>query len=206
MTSLTELFKTILRADQEESRLAARGVRKLLYSGQKDRSVYDGIKKCVADAPVTYATIVEDWRRENFVMSVSVIYFLHHREDRPDFLFPWLFELLQHENGNIRHAAVRMIENELGPLTYHIRFPREQSRSRVLSADKADAILLGLYISLNNLLVVSWKPSYKKYEYINDLPSSTYKSASLIMGVLEDDCGQSYMKKMIEYLRQELKQ
>src|SRR3989344_3761031 len=125
MNTIKECFDTILRGDKEKSRLAARGVRKLMYSSSASgREKYDEIADLVRTAPENYARISEDWRQENFVMAVSVIYFLHDRENQPDFLFPWLFQLLQHPNGYIRYAAVKMISHEIGPLTYHLRFPR----------------------------------------------------------------------------------
>ena len=98
--TFTELFKTILTADEEASRKAAREVRKFLYSSQsngKSRDYLDIIER----APDTYAKVSADWRQENFIMAVSVIYFLHNRENHPDFLFPWFFQLLRHKNGNI---------------------------------------------------------------------------------------------------------
>jgi len=106
MDSIKACFDTILRGDEEESRLAARAVRKLVYSSAaSNKDKYEDIAVLVRTAPENYIRISEDWRQENFVMAVSVIYFLHDRENQPDFLFPWLFDLLQHENGYIRHAA-----------------------------------------------------------------------------------------------------
>jgi hypothetical protein len=121
-------------------------------------------------------------------MSISVMYFLHNRDNKPDFLFPWMFQLLQHNNGNIRHAVVRMFENELGPLTYHIRFPGEKTHYSKISNFQVDQILFGLRTNLENLARNSYKPSYKKYKYIDSLPSGTYKSVQHILGCLEDYC------------------
>lgn len=201
MPTFIELFDNILTANKEESRKSAREVRKFLYSSQSGSDKFRDIKNIVNGAPSEYLKISEDWRQENFVIAVSVIYYLHGRENDPDFLFPWLFHLLQHENGNIRHAAVRMIDHELGPLTYHIRFPNERSSFHDFSPDQADHILLGLYVSLNNSLAISWKPTYKRYKYIESLPSGTYKSTQMIMSILEEDCGVEYMKRMEYSLR-----
>ncbi|KKQ79437.1 MAG: hypothetical protein UT03_C0055G0009, partial [Candidatus Moranbacteria bacterium GW2011_GWD2_38_7] len=142
MKSFHELFKTILSGDRESSRLAAREVRKLLHSSHAGK--YDEIKSIINGASEQYRKITDDFRQENFVMAVSVMYFLHNRENQPDFLFPWLFQLLQHKNGNIRHSAVRMIEHELGSLTYHIRFPGEKISRREPSPEQADRIIFGL--------------------------------------------------------------
>lgn len=192
MKTFTELFKTILTADKNTSRKAAREVRKLLYSsdaGNKYRSIASIIDK----APVEYEKIKESWRQENFAISISVIYFLHNKESQPDFLFPWLFKLLHHENGYIRYASVRMIVNELGPLTYHIRFPNRKSSIFNLSPKRADFILLELYMYLNNLMADFWKPVYKRYKYISSLPAGVYKSIQLILSHLEDYCDEEYM-------------
>src|SRR3989338_215427 len=170
MKTFTELFNTILTADEETSRQAAREVRKLVYT-TLFRSKYKCIASIIENAPAEYVKIIEGWRQENFVMTISVMYFLHNRENQPDFLFPWLFQLLQHKNGNIRHSAVRMIEHELGSLTYHIRFPGEKISHRELSPEQADRIILGLRTNLNNLMARSWKDSYRKFKYINNLPS-----------------------------------
>ena len=93
-------------------------------------------------------------------MAVSVLYYLHDRESQPDFLFLWLFYLLQRQNGNVRYAATRMLENELGPLTVHIRCPDEKF-GNLLKQEQADLILLNLFITLNNLLAELWKPAFK---------------------------------------------
>ena len=183
MKTFREIFNIILTADKDASRKAAREVRKAVYSsGERDE--YKVIKSVIDSAPSEYEKIKEDWRQENFVIAVSVMFFLHNRENQPDFLFPWLFQLLQHKNGNVRHAAVRMIEHELGSLTYHIRFPGEEHRFSKLKPEHADVILFGLQTNLNNLAASSWKLAYGKY--IDDLPSGTYKSVQHILARLED--------------------
>ena len=194
MKTFIELFSIILTGNKDDSHKAAREVRKLLYNNSRDGGKYDDIKKIIEDAPDEYRKIKEDWREENFVVAVSVLYYLHDRESQPDFLFPWLFHLLQHQNGNIRHAAVRMIENELGPLTVHIRCP-EYKQSR-LKSEQSDSILLNLFKGLNNLLAVLWKPEYKKYKYVDSLPTCPYKSIQMVLGKMENDCGKEYMERL----------
>ena len=190
MKTFTELFNTILTADEETSRQAAREVRKLVYSSGENEK-YKCIASIIENAPAEYVKIIEGWRQENFVMTISVMYFLHNRENQPDFLFPWLFQLLQHKNGNIRHSAVRMIEHELGPLTYHIRFPDEKISRRELSPEQADRIIFGLRTNLNNLATSFWKDSYRKFKYLDRLPSGTYKSVQLILSLLDDYCSET---------------
>ncbi len=194
------LFDAILTADKEQSRQAARAVRKLLYSSS-DGGKYRDIARIIENAPDEYIKIEEDFRQENFVMAVSVLYFLHNREDQPDFLFPWLLGLLQHDNGNIRHAAVRMIEHEIGPLTYHIRFPGEKSSSHEFSPEQADHSLFELFANLNNLAGDMWKPAYKRCKYISSLPSGPYKSVQMILAHLEDDSGRRYMAQLEQLYR-----
>jgi len=195
MKTFIELFNVILIANKDDSRHAAREIRKLIYSPH-DGGKYKDIASIIENAPVEYIKIIEDWRQENLVMAVSVMYFLHNRENQPDFLFSWLFQLLQHKNGNIRHSAVRMIEHELGSLTYHIRFPNEEINRKELSPGLADHILFGLFVNLNNLAVDLWRPTYKKYKYISSLPSGAYKSIQMVLSRLEDDCGEEYMAQL----------
>jgi hypothetical protein len=195
LNTIKECFDMILSGDKEDSRLAARKVGKLLHSAQSGRNKYDDIKDIVNSAPGNYAIISEDWRQENFVAAVSVIYFLHDRGKEPDFLFPWFFRLLQHPRGNIRYAAVRMIANETGPLTYHLRFPGEELEE--LKPERADRILRALYISLNELSAASWEPKYKRYKYIDSLPAGPYKSVQMVLAELEDLCGREYMERFI---------
>lgn len=188
-----ELFNIILTGNKDDSRTAARKVRKLLYSS-RDGGKYDEIKITIDNAPDEYRKIKEEWREENFVVAVSVLYFLHDKESSPDFLFPWLFYLLQHKNGNIRQSAVRMIENELGPLTVHIRCPEyKQGKSK---SEQSDFILQNLFTGLNILLTDLWKQEYKKYKYIDSLPTCPYKSVQMILGKMEYDCGKEYMKRL----------
>ncbi|MEK7091918.1 MAG: hypothetical protein AAB900_02935, partial [Patescibacteria group bacterium] len=112
-----------------------------------------------------------------------------------NFLFPWLFQLLQHKNGNIRQAGVRMIQTELGPLTYHLRFPGKESG---LSKERADSILFGLRTNLDHLAASAWQPAYDKCEYVEELPSGTYKSIQLIFSLLDDYCGEVSNQARIE--------
>ena len=192
METFPELFKTILRGDKETSRKAAREVRRrLYYSAKGGRSEYKSIEKNIRTAPEIYAKIIDPWRQENFVLAISVLYFLHSRDDRPDFLFSWLFQLLQHENGNVRHASVRMLEHEFGTLTYHIRFPAEKHPFAELAPESADQILHVLRTNLESLAARSWKQTYNKIKYIDELPSGTYKSTQLILECLDDYCSET---------------
>ncbi|MFH0792238.1 MAG: hypothetical protein V1905_03435 [bacterium] len=199
MGTFIELFNTILTADKEASRQAAREARKFLYSSHSSGQFQD-ITLIIESAPSEYVKIAEDWRQENFVIAVSVLYYLHDRESQPDFLFSWLFHLLQHKNGNIRYSAVNMFDHEFGSLTHHIRFPNERSDYNKLSPKLADYIIYGIYTDLNNLLVDLWKPVYKKYKYISSLPSEPYKSIQMVIDNLEYDCGKEYVKCMEESL------
>src|SRR3989338_844370 len=198
MNTIKECFDTILRGNEEKSRLAARGVRKIVYSSSASgREKYEEIADVVRTAPENYMRISEDWRQENFVMAVSVIYFLHDRENQPDFLFSCLFQLLQHSNGYIRHAAVKMISHEIGPLTYHLRFPGEKSSFHKFTSKDADMILHSLFVSLNGLLATLWQQKYKRYKYINFLPPSPYKSVQMVLAELEESCGKKYIDHLV---------
>ena len=193
--TFAELFKTILTADKDASRKAAREVRKKVYAAD-EANKYEMIASIVAKAPDGYKTITEDWRQENFVLAISVMYFLGTKREQPDFLFPWLFELMKHKNGNIRHAAIRMFEIEFGPLTYHIRIPGEKSDYLEVSPEQADQILFSFFVMINRLMEEFWKPEYKKYKYIASLPTSVYKSLQLLLLRLEDLCGKEYLEKL----------
>jgi len=164
-----------------------------LYGEQGKRDKFRDIKDIVNSAPGNYTIITEDWRQENFVLAVSVIYYLHDKEAQPDFLFPWLLPLLKHPRGNLRYAAAKMIMNELGPLTVHIRFPGKKSYTKDLAPEKADAILRSLFISLNNLLGIMHERKYNRYKYVDSLPASPYKSVQMVMAEMEDLCGREYM-------------
>lgn len=194
--TFVELFDIILTGNKDDSRKAAREVRKLLYSSHSGGE-YDEIKAIIENAPDRYSEIKEEWREENFVVAVSVLYFLHDKESQPDFLFPWLFHLLQHKRGNIRQSAVRMIGNELGPLTVYIRCPGYKTDDPDdIKPEQADYILLQLFTALKILLADLWEPKYKKYKYIDALPACPYKSVQMVLSGLEDDCGRKYMKQL----------
>lgn len=169
-----------------------RDVKKLVYSSSGEKDKYKQIKEIVEKSPKTYETIREEWRQENYVIAISVIYFLHRKESQPDFLFPWLLELLQHNNGYIRYATIRMFENEFGPLTVHIRYPGREVPT-IISSAKADSILFALYRNLRSLIAQFWKLEYKKYTYVSSLPVGVYKSIQLLLSCLEDLCGEDYL-------------
>ena len=198
MNTIKECFEVILGGNKDESRLAARRVRKLVYSsGVNDK--YEDISNLVKSAPVEYNKIFEDWRQENFASAISVIYFLHDKETEPSFLFPWLFQLLLHANGVIRYAAVRMFCHELGPLTVYIRIPDfEPDGLTNFKPKQADAILFSLFMDLNKLLESVWKPAYKKYKYISSLPACSYKSIQMVMAKIEELCGAEYVAELAE--------
>jgi len=195
MQTFTDLFKIILEGDIKSSRNAARGVRKFLYSAKSGKDEYIEIKEIVNHADKIYRNIKEEWRQENFVMAISVMYFLHDRENEQDFLFPWLFYLIQHNNGNIRQSAVRMFKNELGPLTVHIRCPENSFSSNKIINKKRDQILFDMHEELQFLLSKFYKPIYKKYKYISSIPTEQYKSIQLVLVELVDDCGEKYTGK-----------
>ncbi|MBU2233944.1 hypothetical protein KJ627_03750 [Patescibacteria group bacterium] len=199
MNTIKECFDAILQGNEEDSRLAARAVRKLVYSSTaSNKDKYEDIAVLVRTAPENYTRILEDWRQENFVIAVSVIYFLHDRENQPDFLFPWLFDLLQHNNGYIRHAAVRMLDHEIGPLTVHIRCPgHKPGYFGKLMPEQADNILHSLFLYLHNLSAALWLPKYKRYKYIDSLPAGSYKSTQMILAELEESCGRIYLDRLI---------
>jgi hypothetical protein len=188
MNTFKQCFDTILQGDKEKSRLAARRVSRLVYSSEGGKEKYKEITRIVSEAPHEYVKTTEPWRQENFVMAISVMYFLHDREEQPDFLFPWLYQLLQHQSGIIRYAAVRMYTNELGPLTVHIRCPEYKQRKS--KSEASDRILNTLVLNLNNLLGNLWKPSYKRYKYISSLPTGPYKSVQMVLGNLDEMCEQ----------------
>ena len=189
MKTFSECFNVILTGERSASRQAARQIRRLVYGCAGDK--FKDVVSIIENGPKEYEKITEDFRQENFVVAVSVMYFLHDKESQPDFLFPWLFHLIQHPNGNIRQAAVRMFKQELGPLTVHIRFPNEKSvfYQHKLLPEQAAIILFKLSVKLNDLTKNLWKPAYKKYKYISSLPNGAYKSIQMVLGQLEEDCG-----------------
>ena len=196
MNTIKDCFEIILKGNKNQSRQAARRVRKLVYSSGSN-SKYDDIKKLVNDAPKTYKKISESWRQENFVMAIGVMYFLHDKEAQPDFFFPWLFELLLNPSGVIRYAAVRMLSHELGPLTVYVRIPDFKPDGLTdIKPQQADNILFALFTDLNKLLKKTWKPIYKKNKYISSLPVSPYKSIQMVMGEMEELCKDEYMSKL----------
>ncbi|MFH1170299.1 MAG: hypothetical protein V1704_01945 [Candidatus Vogelbacteria bacterium] len=60
MDTLKECFKIILTGDREVSRLAAREVRKLVYSSRSGRDEFDDIKNLINTAFDGYVKISED--------------------------------------------------------------------------------------------------------------------------------------------------
>ena len=68
MKTFRELFDTILSADDKQSRLAARKVRKFLYGSHGGQ--YKEIASIIENAPNEYAKITENFRQENFVIAV----------------------------------------------------------------------------------------------------------------------------------------
>jgi len=76
MNTIKECFDIILRSNKNDSYLASRKVRKLLY-GSHCGNDFKEIKNIINSAPNEYAKIAEDWRQEYFIVALSVIYYLH---------------------------------------------------------------------------------------------------------------------------------
>lgn len=190
MKTIKEIIDAILNTDLAHARIATSKVRKLVYGSGKSK--YKEITSAITEAPVTYSKITDPVRQEYFVRAISVMYFLHDKKDTPDFLFPWLFELLQHPNGNIRQAAVRMVGHEFGALTFHIRFPGEKHILSDLSPEYADRVLHTLRLNLEAISERTYKPAYKKHKYIDTLPSSVHKSVEYLLHDLHDMCTASF--------------
>ena len=197
METIKDCFEAILNGDKEASRQSAGKVRKNLFGRSKSKNEYRYIKNTIENAPEQYEKITEDWRREYFVRAISIIYFLHDRREQPDFLFPWLMQLLQHNNGMIRFCAVKMINQELGPLTVHVRFPDDPLfKTRDLDPGLADEILYTLFVNLVNLTIAYNKDEHRRYKYVNSLPASKYKSAQMVLTYMEELYGLSNIERM----------
>ncbi len=89
------------------------------------------------------------------------MYFLHHKESNPNFFLPFLLGLLENENGKIRYCAYKMISNDLGPLTVHLRHPG--STSDKISVEKAEEVLFAIHSALEYLIQKHYDKKYKKY-------------------------------------------
>lgn len=90
-----------------------------------------------------------------------------------------------------------MIDSELGPLTLYIRYPEYKTEDlNGIKQEQFDFILMNLFIGLNHLLDVSYKPEYKRYKYIDSLPVCPYKSIHMVLSEMEDSCGKEYMKQL----------
>lgn len=181
--TITGCFEVVLGGDKEESRLAARRVRFLLYKQDVD---FKEIKDLVRESPERYGQIDEDWRQENFVVAVSVLYYLRDNRNDYDIYLPWFLWLLQHKNGNIRHATVRMLTDAIIYLTRHLRISNYKSLE--FDSKEADRTLDSLHFNLRCLLDILHESRFEKYEYIESLPSSPYKSVQQVLSKMEDCC------------------
>ena len=189
MNNLIECFNIILNGEKETSKLATKSVRKLIYT-VNNRDDDQAILKIVNNAPFEYAKIQEDWRQENFVKALSVIDHIYTKEKNYDILLPWMFQLLQHENGNIRFSVVKIFEFDIAYLSYHLRCEKEEKDK--LKSEDADKVLHNLFLNLDHLITSLWKPIYDKYQYIDLMPASPYKSVQMVISVLIDFCGEDY--------------
>jgi transposase-like protein len=90
---LKEAYQKILYGTEPEAKKAWQSMRKLVYSGGHGK--YDEIKEELENVKENYKNIVEDWRREYYISSISIMYFLHHKESDPNFFLPFLLGLLE---------------------------------------------------------------------------------------------------------------
>ncbi len=195
MITIKQCFIIILTGNEKDSREAKKKVRKVLYSsGENKKGEFEDIAKEIENAPITYQNINEDWRKQNFVGAIATIYYLHDKELERDFLFHWLFMLLDSDDGTIRYSAVKMITNELGPLTFHLRCPEyEHPQEKVEEYDRIlEQLFINLYFSFRNL----WDPKYKKYKYVHKLPSCKLKSVEMLLARMRESCGDEYMERL----------
>ena len=195
MITIKQCFIIILTGNEKDSREAKKKVRKVLYSsGENKRGEFEDIVKEIENASTTYQNINEDWRKQNFVGAITTIYYLHDKEIERDFLFPWLLMLLDSDDGIIRYSAVKMISTELGPLTTHLRCPEYgQTQEKI---EIYNEILEFLFANLYFLARNFWDPKYKKYKYVDKLPSCKLKSVEMLLTQMRDNCGDEYMEKL----------
>lgn len=198
--TFTSLFDIILTAEKNESHEAASEVRKLLYKGNYDKKTYREIYSIVEDAPNKYVKIIEEWREENFVRAISVMHFSYVWHKQPNILFPWLFFLLTHKNGNVRNSARRMIENSLAPLTTHLRGDFFKHTDKKIK--EFNSILFAIYYDLNLLLDSTWEPKYERYKYVDSLPTSPYKTVQMVLCAFKRICGKDFTKQVQKELNE----
>ncbi len=196
MNTITQCFTTILTGAEPESKTVARSVRKLVFAANRPRNDRSEITRIIETAPEVYESIQEEWRQEYFVVATSILYFLKDEALPIERFFPWHFHLLQHPRGNIRQSVVRMLSHDLGPLTVHIRVPDYTTMHMEFTPEHADAVLFDLFQNLQNLAEDYYKPTYKRYKYVQSLPIGTYKSVQLVLGYMEDLCGKAYIARL----------
>ena len=202
MSSIRGCFDIILHGNKKQSGIAARQVRRLLYGRESSlssgKSKYADIHYVLSNVQKIYSKISEPWRIENYVVAISVIYYLRENILGPEHYFSWFYDLLLHPRGNIRYAAVRMIEFELGPLTVYIRILNFKSYhdNDQITPEKADEILFSLFVKLNDLLDKTWKSGYNKYRYVDSLPVGPCKSIQMVIVKMEERCGENYMNQL----------
>ncbi len=194
MQTFTDIFNTILTGDKESSKKASKYVRVFLY---KKSDNFKEIQDILEMSDLVYRGIIEEWRQVNFVVAISVLYFLQNKDAKQDFQFPWLFFLIKHKNGIIRHSAVRMFRHQLGPLTVHIRCPYGEFISNKFIVDRNNKILSDMYIELLFLANTFSNPMYAKYKYIDSIPVGPYKSIQLVLATMHEYCGEKYLKQII---------
>jgi hypothetical protein len=195
MYNIKQIFEEIINGDKKKSTEACRGLRKFVYSRQGEKNKYDGIQKIIDNAPETYKNLLNEWQQENFVLGISIIYFLRETKNKVDYLFDWLYKLLEHSNGIIRYSAIKMLEHDLGSLTVHTRHPGHTSDE--VKPKKAEEILFLMFNTLNHLSNKYFLPKYKKFKYVQSLPASSYKSIQMVLGTLDDYCGDKFFTKIV---------
>jgi hypothetical protein len=194
-----ECFDIILKGNKKDSHVARLSLRKIVYSNYKT-SEYKVIVRIVKDALRIYEKIDEEWRQENFIVALSTIYFLRdYKKYPPDHLFPLFLGLLQHSNGNIRYATVRMLRDEIIFLSIYLRLPEEEKKGDRQRKLEFDHILYWLYVGLIRLsdVIETWKKvDYEKYKYIDEIPSSSYKSVQMVIANMIEFCGEENIEAM----------
>ena len=182
------LINKILDSERSEAEAAAQEFKRAL-SAANSKPDLECILRTVLNAPSVYPQIQEEWRQELFVQFVESIYFLGFDREKPGYFLAWLFQLLQHKSEKVRDAAVKMFNLEIITLIPNQDHPKTCPD---IDPKRANELIIELLNNLDQLSYDTYIPEYDKWERIEDLPNSVYKSVEIVKAHLNNEMGESF--------------
>ncbi len=168
---LKDLLRKIIYGDSKELK-EAKSLFENLWKGDEMK---EKVTHTLLNEIKHFDSIKNIQNKISFIKTLKLIC-LRYGFEKYKFLSDFLLKAIQNDNGNLRYAVVKDFKY-LVPDYFIMKNKNEYYEELKLVYFKSVDIV-------NDLLVKYNKPEYLKFDYVNDLPPSIYKSLEQVLNVM----------------------